>query len=318
MKTTVIATSVMKNAKLLQLETVGVSNVVEMHVLTQRDDLERFSTEDYFGDDDIITGSSYISATYFYADADTIAKQQELLMNQISSLQDLAEEDDELMEVYFIIFDADNGKQLLVSNAIETLMTFDIDIDEVPKIKSITCGSTADDADISSLITEALWVHPLTKGIKVPGSDFFENKEGEIPSFSEFEEYTGDFFSCTKSLKKDPEWFEFFEAAMKLVIRNKEFNHGYNMDDVIDDNEFILNQYKSCKDIPDMVQLVFNSEESHKFYNVEINNCAVIIEYGGVGKSSTVDEKDFSSYEEAKKFMDKKVISKIKSGYVKH
>ena len=317
MKTTVIASAKMKNAKLLQLEPSGVSNIVEMLVLTQRDDYERFSTEDYFGDDGIITGCSYISATYFYADAATIAKQQELLMNQIASLPDLAEYDGELMEVYFIIFDAGNGKQLLVSNAIETLTTFDIEMEEVPKIKSISCGSVADDADISSLITEALWVHPQTKGFKVPDSDFFEYKEGETPSFSDFEEYTGDFFSCTKSLKKDPEWFDFFEAAMKLIIRNKEFNHGYNMDDVIDDNEFILSQWKSCKDIPDMVQLVFKSEESHKFYNVEINNCAVIIEYGGVGKSSTVDEKDFESYEEAKKFMDKKVISKIKSGYVK-
>lgn len=317
MKTTVIASANMKNAKLLQLEPSGVSNILEMLVLTQRDDYERFSTEDYFGDDGIITGCSYISATYFYGDAATIAKQQELLMNQIASLPDLAEEDDELMEVYFIIFDAGNGKQLLVSNAIETLMTFDIEMDEVPKIKSITCGSAADDADISSLITEALWVHPKTKGFKVPDSDFFEHKEGKIPSFSDFEEYTGDFFSCTKSLKKDPEWFEFFEAAMKLVILNKEFDHGYNVDNVIDDNEFILSQYKSCEDIPDMVQLIYTGMTSKKFYNVEINHHSVIIEYGGVGKSSTVDEKDFESYEEAKKFMDKKVISKIKSGYVK-
>lgn len=78
-----------------------------------------------------------------------------------------------------------------------------------------------------------------------------------------------------------------------------------------------MNKAQSCLEIPDMVQLVFKSEKSHKFYNIEINNNAVIIEYGGVGKSSTVDEKEFDTREEAKKFMDKKVISKIKSGYVK-
>lgn len=317
MKTTVIASSSMKNAKLLQLETSGVSNVLEMHVLTQRDDLEKFSTEDYFGDDGIINGCSYISATYFYADADTITKQQELLMNQVASLPDLAEEDDELMEVYFIIFDAGNGKQMLVSNAIETLLYFDTDLDEVPKIKSITCGSVADDLDTNNIIMEALWVHPKTKGFKIPNSDFFSYKEGETPSYNDFEEYYGTFFSSSTSLKKDPEWFEFFEVVNRLVLRNEQFDFGYKLENVQDEIGFIMNQVQSCKDIPDMVQLIFKSEESHKFYNVEMNNNAVIIEYGGVGKPSTVDEKEFDTREEAKKFMDKKVISKIKSGYVK-
>jgi predicted DNA-binding WGR domain protein len=87
-------------------------------------------------------------------------------------------------------------------------------------------------------------------------------------------------------------------------------------DILVDDNEFILNQAASCQNIPDVVRLIYKSEDSHKFYNVEINNCAVLIEYGGVGKNMTTDEKDFETYEEAKKFLDKKVISKIKSGYV--
>lgn len=315
MKLSVIASATMNKAKILQIKVEGISNIHSMHVLTQREDMEYFSSEDFMGDMGIIRGTDYISNEFFYGTAAQISDVLNTLMRTVSNLNDMCEEDNELMEVYFIVFNDNNGKQLLVSNAVETLSYLDVDLPDTTGVKSIVCGSIADDNDISTIMTEALFVHPKTKGYKVPDSCFFEYHE-EAPSYSDFEDYMGTFFSCTKSLKKDPEWFEFFDAIQRHVALNDELEMDVDPDG-IDDNEFIMNQVKSCQVIPDMVQLIFKSEASHKFYNVEINNNAVIIEYGGVGKSSTVDEKDFSSYEEAKKFMDKKVISKIKSGYVK-
>ena len=315
MKLTVIASATMNNAKILQINVEGISNIHEMHVLTQREDMSYFSSNEFMDDMGIIRGTDYISNEYFYGSQDQISSVQSTLMQTVSNLPDLCEEDYELMEVYFIVFNDNNGKQMLVSNAVETLSYLDVELPDTTGVKSIVCGSFADDNDISTIITEALFVHPKTKGFKVPDSDFFEYHE-EAPSYSNFEEYMGTFFSCTKSLKKDPEWFEFFEAIQRLVTLNPELEMDVDPDGV-DDNEFILNQEKSCQSIPDMVQLIFKSEESHKFYNVEINHHAVIIEYGGVGKASTVDEKEFDTREDAKKFMDKKVISKIKSGYVK-
>ena len=315
MKLSVIASATMNNAKILQINVEGISNIHEMHVLTQREDMSYFSSNEFMDDMGIIRGTDYISNEYFYGSQDQISSVQSTLMQTVSNLPDLCEEDYELMEVYFIVFNDNNGKQMLVSNAVETLSYLDVELPDTTGVKSIVCGSIADDNDISTIMTEALFVHPKTKGFKVPGSDFFEYHE-EAPSYSNFEEYMGTFFSCTKSLKKDPEWFEFFEAIQRLVTLNPELEIDVDPDGV-DDNEFILNQEKSCQTIPDMVQLIFKSEESHKFYNVEINHHAVIIEYGGVGKASTVDEKEFDTREDAKKFMDKKVISKIKSGYVK-
>lgn len=318
MKTTIANVNTLNNTKILSLNVEGFDNVISMTVLTQRDDLSRFESDKYFEDDGIISGISYISNQYSYGERGFVAAEMCALMDLIDAQTDLCEENDELMEVYFIMLDAGNDKALLITNAVETLTYLDIELPEPrDEVKSIWCGSMCDDLDVDNNIMEALWVHPKTKGFKVPDSDFFDYKEGETPSYTGFEEYTGSFFSSTKTLKKDPEWFEFFEAVNRLVLRNHQLDFGYNLEDVKDEIGFLMNQYKSCKDIPDMVQLVFKSEESHKFYNVEINHHSVIIEYGGVGKSSTVDEKDFESYEEAKKFMDKKVISKIKSGYVK-
>lgn len=318
MKTTITGITKLKNTQMLNLKVEGFDNVISMTVLTQREDLSRFESDNYFEDDGIISGISYISNQYSFGEYGFVAGTESGLIGCIDAIQDLCEEDDELMEVYFIMLDAGNGKALLITNAVETLTYLDIDLPESrDEVKSIWCGSMCDDLDVENNIMEALWVHPKTKGFKVPDSDFFDYKEGETPSYTGFEEYTGSFFSSTKTLKKDPEWFEFFEAVNRLVLRNTQLDFDYDLALVKDEIGFLMNQYKSCEVIPDMVQLVFKSEESHKFYNVEINNCAVIIEYGGVGKSSTVDEKDFESYEEAKKFMDKKVISKIKSGYVK-
>lgn len=318
MKTTITNVSNLNNCKILSLKVEGFDNVLSMTVLTQRDDLSRFESDNYFEDDGIITGISYISNQYSYGERGFVAAEACALMDLIDAQADLCEENDELMEVYFIMLDAGNDKALLITNAVETLTYFDIELPEPrDEVKSIWCGSMCDDLDVDNNIMEALWVHPKTKGFKVPNSDFFSYKEGETPSYDNFEEYTGSFFSNTKSLKKDPEWFEFFEVVNSLVLRNVQLDFGYKLEDVQDEIGFIMNQYKSCQDIPDVVQLVYTGEVSKKFYNVEINHHAVIIEYGGVGKSSTVDEKDFESYEEAKKFMDKKVISKIKSGYVK-
>lgn len=318
MKTTIASVRDSNKIKVLKLNVEGFDNVISMVVLTQRDDLSRFESDNYFDDDGIITGISYISNQYTYGSRINVTAEACRLYTLIDSIPDLCEKDDELMEVYFIMLDAGDGKALLITNAVETLTYLDIDLhDPLDEVKSIWCGSMCDDLDVGNNIMEALWVHPKTKGFKVPGSDFFDYKEGETPSYAGFEEYTGDFFSSTKTLKKDPEWFEFFEAVNRLVLRSEQLNFGYELTHAPDEIGFLMNQYKSCEVIPDMVQLVFKSEESHKFYNIEINNCEVIIEYGGVGKSSTVDEKDFESYEEAKKFMDKKVISKIKSGYVK-
>ena len=317
MKTTITGVHQLTNCKMLDLKVEGFDNVLSMAVLTQREDLSRFESENYFDDDGIISGISYISNQYSYGERSFVSDELYKFVDLVDALPDLAEEDDELMEVYFIMLDAGNGKALLITNAVETLITFDVELpDPRDGVKSIWCGSMCDDLDVGNNIMEALWVHPKTKGFKVPNSDFFSYKE-ETPSYPDFEEYYGSFFSCTKTLKKDPEWFEFFEVVNRLVLRNDQLDFGYKLEDVPDEIGFLMNQYKSCENIPDMVQLIYTGELSKKFYNVEINHHAVIIEYGGVGKTSTVDEKEFETREEAKKFMDKKVISKIKSGYVK-
>lgn len=317
MKTTVFKEEVMNNVKLLTLQTEGVSNVTNMVVLTQVDDVSKFNSDNYFGDDGIITGCSYISAQYSYGSTEVITQVLHKLISEVSEIDDLLESDDELMETYFIVFDAGNGKSLLVSNYVELFLTLDIDSSEftLPGEKNIVCGSIADDNDISTIITYALTVMPKTKGFKVPGSDFFEMCD-EALSFADFDEYQGSWFSDTKSLKNDAEWYDFFKAINTMIVRSPEWDHGYNVDSV-NDAEFIIKQYESCQNIKDDVKLVYKHENSHKFYDVMLDNNFVQINYGGVGKSnSNMSDTEFDTIEEARTFLKKKVISKVKSGYV--
>lgn len=313
MKTNVSNITDLNNVKLLSIETSGVDNIKKMYILTQIEDISIFNSDNYFDEDCVLTGTDYISSQYSYGSTEQIEKTVLSRIDLVSKFDSLCE-DDGLMEVYYIIFDAGNGYSMLVSNDVELFSYLDHDVPEdIEDVLSIVCGTISDDNDISTIITEALFVHPKTKGFKVPDSDFFMYHE-EQPSYSEFEEYIGTFFSCTKSLKTNSLWFDFFKAVNKLVVRNKQFNLGHN-NEVIDDNEFILNQSEFCENIPDVVRLEYRNGNSNKFYNLEINNCAVLIEYGAIGKSLTTDEKDFDTYEEAKKFLDKKATSKVKSGY---
>lgn len=318
MKTTIIKEEVLNKVKLLTMKADGVSNIDKMFILTQVQDTSKFNTDDYFGDDGIITGCSYISAQYSYGSTEVINQVLYKLISEVSEVDDLLESDDELMETYFIVFDAGNGKSLLVSNYVELFMSLDIDSSEftLPGEKNIVCGSIADDNDISTIITYALTVMPKTKGFKVPGSDFFEMGD-EALSFSDFEEYQGSWFSDVKSLKNDLEWYDFFKAINKLVVGSSDWDHGYNINDVIDDVDFIIKQYESCQKISDDVKLVYKHENSHKFYDVMLDNNFVQVNYGGVGKpNSNTSDTGFDTIEEARAFLKKKVISKVKSGYV--
>lgn len=316
MKTTIIKEEILNKVKLLTMKADGVSNIDKMFILTQVQDTSKFNTDDYFGDDGIITGCSYISAQYSYGSTEVINQVLYKLISEVSEVDDLLESDDELMETYFIVFDAGNGKSLLVSNYVELFITLDIDSSEftLPGEKNILCGSIADDSDINDIITYALTVIPKTKGFKVPGSDYFEMGD-EALSFSDFEEYHGSLFSDVKSLKNDPEWFDFFKAVNKLLIGNAEWR-AYSQD-VVHEAEFIIKQYESCQNLSDDVKLVYKNENSHKFYDVMLDNNFVQVNYGGVGKpNSNTSDTGFDTIEEARAFLKKKVISKVKSGYV--
>lgn len=315
MKTTISNISILNNAKLLSMITEGVDNITDMFILTQIEDVSKFNTNDYFGDDGIISGCSYVSNQYSYGNTEVIKNVMNNLINKASKFQSLCE-DDELMECYFILFDVGNGKSMLVTNVVELFATLDIDFDDaLPGELNIVCGSIADDNDISTIMTQALMVIPKTKGFKVPGSTFFDLNE-ETTSYIEFEEYFGTWFSDTNSLKTGNEWFDFFKAINSCVVLNNQFNFGYNHTQSIDEVSFIIKQYESTQTISDDVELIYKSGKSHKFFNVYIDNDFVCTEYGAVGKTSTSTDKSFNSIEEATEFMKKKVISKIKSGYV--
>lgn len=310
MQTNVINVEEKNNVKLLTIETSGLSNVEQMYILTQSEDIEKFNSSEYFDDSGILTGCDYVSVQYSYGSTELIKNVLDKLINEVSNLDDLCESED-LMETFFIVFDAGNNKSLLVSNYVELFSYLDIDssVFTLSGEMNMVCGSIADDNDISTIMMYALSYIPKTKGFKVPNSDFFEL---DSLSADEFVEYQGSWFSDIKSLKTNVEWLDFFKSINKLV-RNSELN----MDDslLVDDVEFILKQYDSCQKLTDDVQLVYKGENSHKFYNVMLDNNFVEITYGGVGKSSTSFDTSFDTIEQAREFLKKKVISKIKSGY---
>lgn len=319
MKTTVLNSIVLNNAKMLEIKAEGVHNLKKMFIITQRDDIEEFNMDQYFHDGGgMILGTDYLSNEYTYGTPELIQLKIGLLSIQLSEFDTLCEEDGELQEVYFMVFDAGNGKEILVTNAVETYSYLDVDApDYFPGELNIVCGAIADDNDISTIMGIALLSHPLTKGIKVRVDSCFA--DDEIQSWKDFSAYHGTFFSDSKSLKTDPEWFEFFEAVNREIVLNPDLDHCYDVHEQaeLDDVAFIFSQYKSCKDLPDQVFLQYKQGNSNKFYNLEINNCAVLTEYGAIGgNSTTTSEQDFESYEEAKAFLEKKAIAKIKSGYV--
>lgn len=317
MKITTLNVSVLNECKMLDVEVHNVSNVKSLTVLTQEEDLSRFSSDEYMEDPGWMDGSSYIDCTHTYGTEEEVLKIRENLMNAVSVLE-LDEE--QCLDAFFFVFDAGNGNYLLVSNAICHLSYHDVDFEDIFKTKAVTIfgGSLCDDADISATIAECLISHPWTKGFKVPGDELYEQFD-EIHSWSDYAEYNEYKFSDMNKIKKGTKFFEMIEADRRLVLNNTEI-FDYRTDDILYRNNddmvgTILKNYYFTKNIPDVVQLEYKHNTSNKFYNIEINNSEVIIEYGAIGKTSTTDGKEFETVEEARKFYNKTVISKIKSGY---
>lgn len=311
MKTTVLNVSVLNDCKMLDVEVHGVSNVKSLTILTQEDDLSLFSSDEYMEDPGWMDGSSYIDCTHTYGTEEEVLKIRSDLMNAVSVLE-LDEE--QCLDAFFFVFDAGNGNCLLVSNAICHLSYHDEDFEDIFKTKAVTIfgGSLCDDADIGATIADCLISHPWTRGFKVPGDEVYEQYD-EIHSWSDYAEYDEYKFCDMDKIKKGTKFFEMIEADRRLVLRNTEiFDYRTNEQDMVGT---ILKNYNFTKNIPDVVQLEYKHGTSNKFYNIEINNTEVIIEYGAIGKTSTTDGEEFETVEEARKFFEKKVVSKIKSGY---
>lgn len=66
---------------------------------------------------------------------------------------------------------------------------------------------------------------------------------------------------------------------------------------------------------PYAVWMTFTRDIGDKFYNIELQNNAVLIHYGAEGKTSTTQELEFDTIEEAHEKYTKKVLSKLAGGY---
>ena len=324
MKTEILTHAVNNFTNILDMKVEGLSNVLSLTICTQKEDVSEFNTNDYLDDHGWIDGTSYISCRYSYGELKDILKVKENIINFSASIN---MEEDQCLELFVFVFDAGNGKALLVSNVEEHLSYNDTDFEDIEflwdesakKVVHIVGGSITDDSDISNNISQCLVSHPLTKGFKVPECEVFDCLTEELLTWEEYCEYYGvSVFGDDnlKDLKKGEMYFEMFEATNRLVLLNPELFEGRGSTNI---NSTILNNYKFCKRIPNSVRLEYKYGNSNKFYNVSIDpshpGFKVDIEYGAINKTLTTDEQTFNTLEEAQKFFEKKVVSKVKSGY---
>lgn len=320
MKTKIISEQKIGNTTVLNLEVQGLNNVRSLTVCTQRDDLTDFYSSEYMSEEpwDMgwLDGSSYISSRYSFGSHENI----EQLKNEYIKLSDTIEmKEEDCVELFIFEFDAGNGNSLLVSNIEEHLMYHeieDVDFESIKNVVHMVGGSITDDSDIGHNISLCLISHPKTRGFKVPQDETYvsETADEGIYPWNDYVEYYGHFCSDTKELKKGEQYFDMFRAAQRLVLNNTELFPDRGEENMID---IIFKNYDYVQNIPDNVHLEYVHGSSNKFYNIELNApvCEVIIEYGAIGKTSTTDGEEFETIEEARKFFEKKVISKIKSGY---
>lgn len=324
MKTEILTNVRNFKTNILGMKVEGLSNVLSLTICTQKDDVSEFNTDDYLEDHGWMDGTSYISCRYSYGNLNEVLKVRENIINYAASI-DMDEE--QCLELFVFVFDAGNGKALLVSNVEEHLSYNDTDFEDIEfmndgdyyTVTHIVGGSITDDSDISCNISMCLVSHPLTKGFKVPEDEVYEDLTDEPRTWDEYCEYYGvSVFGDDnlKDLKKGESYFEMFEAANRLVLLNPELFDGRGSTNI---SSTILDNYKFCKNIPNSVRLEYKYGNSNKFYNVSIDpshpGFKVDIEYGAINKTLTTDEQTFNTLEEAKKFFEKKVVSKVKSGY---
>lgn len=320
MKTKIISHEKVHKNSVLKMEVQGLSNLLSLDIVTSQTENEfheSFNTEQYMEDAGWMDGSSYISSRYTYGHPDDI---EQFRKDIISFGEQFDIEEIDCLELFVFVFDAGNGQHLLVSNVEEHLCFNDLDFDDHFKYKPafpiahMVCGAIMDDSDVGTNISQCLMAHPKTKGFKVPGDELFEDLiEDETLPWSEYVEYYGErCFGDVKELKKGELYFDMFNVAIRLVVLNTELFPDRPTTDM---NTVILGKFEFVKDIPDAVWMNYCHDSSNKFYNIELQNNAVLMHYGAVDKTSTTQEFEFDTVEEAKKFYDKKVISKLKSGY---
>lgn len=320
MKTKIISQRKVQSTNILDMEVHDLSNVISLTICTQKDDVEEFNGS-YMDDPGWMDGTSYISCRYSYGDLKAIENVKETI---IRFIPDIDMDEDDCLELFVFVFDAGNGKALLVSNIEEHLSYNDIDFEDIEfyhneddYVVHMVGGSVTDDCDIGNSISECLMSHPLTKGFKMPGNEVYEQfAEVESLTWDEYCESFGTSVFCDdnlQDLKKGETYFDMFNAATNLVICNPEIFPERKLESNM--NHYILTNYEYCKDIPCYAHLVYKHGNTHKYYDIELQNNAVLINYGGFGKTSSSADTEFDTEEEAKKFHQKKIISKIKSGY---
>lgn len=312
MKTTVKLVHEKNGTEFVYVDVDGLSNVQQMVFVTQQGNTERYNSENYLEDSGWLDGTSYVSTRHSYGDTHAVLAVLENVLGRLDEL-DLCE--DELMDLFFIVFDAGNGKSLLVSNSEELYSYLELEYEDriVDQVIHISCGSVADDMGIDEVMAAALISHPKTKGFCAEGDPIYDNHtDEETISWNEFVEYYGHLFSDVKQLKKGTEYFDMFKAIKRHISNNPELFDDRGPDMI--DTYFERLEY--LDNLPDDVHLTYTKGTSNKFYNIHLDNNFVVIEYGAIGKTSNDIDQEFEDREAAKKFMTKKVREKLQSGYI--
>jgi uncharacterized protein (TIGR02996 family) len=65
-----------------------------------------------------------------------------------------------------------------------------------------------------------------------------------------------------------------------------------------------------------MQRFQYSDAKSHKFWNIEVSGCSLIVTYGKVGSAGQTQTKTFASAEQAQAEADKLIREKLKKGYV--
>lgn len=313
MKTTVKQVHDHHGTFIVHVDVEGLSNVQSMCFVTRNPDTERYNSDNYLEDHGWLDGTSYISSRYSFGDTGRVEAVIENVVYNVCAQEDILE--DEFLDYFFIVLDAGNGKSLALTNSDDLYAALELDYDDaiIDDVIHIVCGGNADDMGIDEVIGEALIHHPKTRGFSAFDDEMWQNyTEDELMPWGDYIDFHGYLFSDEKLLKKGGEYFEMFRAIKKLVSGNPELFPDREKDMV----DAFLDRIDYCNNIPDNVQLIYQFGKSNKFYNVELNHTVVLAEWGAVGKTSSVLETEFETVEEAKAFMDKKVLSKLKSGYV--
>ena len=86
-----------------------------------------------------------------------------------------------------------------------------------------------------------------------------------------------------------------------------------NIQNEIEKKKKKLTEIKISK--PSKIHLEFHEGSSKKFYEMDRKGSSVIIRYGRIGTTGRLIKNDYSSAENAKKFMDKTIKSKLAKGY---